>query len=62
MFMRPYRDVLTATLFFAKLLLSYKQFPERIVTDGLGSYSSAAKRLRIDHIHVRGQLRKITGP
>ena len=58
MVMRPYRDVLTATRFLAKLLLSYKQFPERIVTDGLGSYWSAARRLRIEHVHVYGRSRK----
>lgn len=47
MIMRPYRDVLTATRFLAKLLLTFPELPERIVTDGLGSYWSAAKRLKM---------------
>lgn len=51
MVMRPSRDVLTATRFLANLLLTQAVFPERIVTDGLGSYSSAARRLQIDHLH-----------
>jgi putative transposase len=56
MVMRPYRDVLTATRFLANLLLTQPVYPERIVTDGLGSYSSAARRLQIDHIHRGGRL------
>lgn len=56
MAMRPYRDVLTATRFLANLLLNYPTRPERIVTDGLGSYSSAARRLQIDDVHRGGRL------
>jgi putative transposase len=56
MAMRLYRDVLTATRFLANLLLTYPTRPERIVTDGLGSYSSAARRLQIDDVHRGGRL------
>ena len=56
MAMRPYRDVLTATRFLANLLLTQPVYPERIVTDGLGSYTSAARRLQLDHVHRGGRL------
>lgn len=58
MWMQPYRDILTAQRFLAKLLLSYKQLPERIVTDGLHSYRGAARRLRVSRAHVKGRLRE----
>jgi transposase-like protein len=58
MWMRPYRDVLTATRFLANLLLTQDIYPERIVTDGLGSYSSAAKRLGLGHLHRGGRLQQ----
>lgn len=58
MWMRPYRDILTAQRFLAKLLLSYKQIPERIVTDGLHAYRGGAKRLRVSRVHVKGRLRE----
>jgi putative transposase len=58
MLMRPYRDVLTATRFLANLLLTQDIYPERIVTDGLGPYSSAAKRLGVNQLHRGGRLQQ----
>lgn len=56
--MQPGRDALTAIRLLTKLLVSTKQAPERVVTDGLGSYVSAARYLRLEHLHFRGRLRE----
>jgi transposase-like protein len=58
MIMQPGRDALTAIRLLTKLLVSTKQAPGRIVTDGLGSYVSAARYLHLEHIHFRGRLRE----
>lgn len=58
MAMRPYRDVWTATKYVTELIVNQPIFPERITTDGLGSYAGAAKRLKIQDIHRWGRLRE----
>ena len=57
MAMRPYRDMWTAAKYLANLIANQPTWPERITTDGLGSYASAAKLLKIEGIHRRGRLR-----
>ena len=58
MIIRPYRDSWVATKYITKLLVNSPIFPERITTDGLASYTTACKLLKIERVHRRGRLRE----
>jgi putative transposase len=57
-FMHRYRDTWTCLKFLEKLMLGQDVTPERITTDGFGSYRLALRLLNMDHLHCPGRLRE----
>ena len=52
------RDTAAAASFLGKLLRDQPVEPERIVTDGLGSYAAALETLGLSDLHSPGRLRE----
>lgn len=56
--MQRKRDTEAALKLLRRLLRNQPVEPERIVTDGLGSYASALAELELGHLHAPGRLRE----
>lgn len=52
------RDTEAALVLLRRLLRNQPVEPERIVTDGLGSYPAALDRLGLRHLHSPGRIRE----
>lgn len=55
---QPRRDTDAALRLLRRLLPNQPVEPEKIVTDGLGSYQGALGQLGLQHLHSPGRLRE----
>jgi transposase-like protein len=56
--MHRHRDTWTAIRLLKELIMNQPVWPERITTDGLGSYALALQLLGLQHLHRPGRLRE----